>query len=915
MLIAFLLGIISPVDGQVVEAKANPTNATQSEENGIPTNRIIVKYKDGTSAPFTPSYTPQQIEDRVSAASAVELDYVRPMGEGDAHVLQLPERMPIAEVEAITQQIETLPEIEYAEPDRIYTVALDPNDIAYDNDNQWNLNGTWGINAPSAWDLTQGSSSVVVAVVDTGYTEHPELDGRLIEEGGDVYGYDFISFATEANDGNGRDTDPSDPGDWITDAENDDAPFVGCPVTDSTWHGTHVAGIIGAQTNNGADIAGIDWNAKILPVRVLGKCGGYLSDIADGMRWAAGLTVSGVSANLHPADIINLSLGGPGTCSLTEQNAITAIVEAGVVVVAAAGNDNINVSGYSPANCNGVISVAATDIAGQKAGYSNFGAGIHISAPGGDEDDEIVSTSNTGTTVPVDDALEEKSGTSMAAPHVSGVLALMFAVNPNLNPDQALQLLQNTAKGFPGGGSCNTTNCGSGIVDAAAAVAAAAAPDLIVTGYELRNEANNAVIAPADINDNEAFHIRLSIKNQGGDNAGLFYPGVFLDGKPNYGPDNDDYPFGQITYFNDFKIIYGSNGCLAYDPEENLDPMGDTCNAVRGNYTVFDFPPPLPAGASTTVDVYIGYTEEDYPNPDYDAVDVRTGLPDGNYQIYLYADPSGTVEESIEDNNEYGPIILNIDSETYPPTLLVNSVLPTSRTPYVGSPVTIYNTVINAGAYPASGVTLSMVNQPPGTFSYRQSNCSNNSLIGGINPSITIASGAVACYVLTFTPSAPFAASNVHIRAQASNAAGTNLLLGINTWLLRATSSAGPDIIALTTTTDFHQIACSGTKAFAVASSNVGTATTGNISVTANTGSTVLPLSISISETNPSTGVIIGDHILENIGAGENRTVVVFVTFHGCVSFDPANKRIFIEFRDASNNVVGSTSTAVSTNR
>ena len=169
--------------------------------------------------------------------------------------------------------------------------------------------------------------------------------------------------------------------------------------------------------------------------------------------------------------------------------------------------------------------------------------------------------------------------------------------------------------------------------------------------------------------------------------------------------------------------------------------------------------------------------------------------------------------------------------------------------------------------------------------------------------------------MLSFTPSAAFAATSVHIQAQGSNSLSTTLLTGINTWLLRATVSAGPDIIALTTTTDFHQVACSGAGAFAVALSNVGTAATGDITVTANTGSASLPLGILISETNPGTGTVIGDNILQAVGAGDNRTVGVFVTFNGCINFDPAVNRIFIEFRDASNNVVGSTSTAVSTGR
>ena len=249
------------------------------------------------------------------------------------------------------------------------------------------------------------------------------------------------------------------------------------------------------------------------------------------------------------------------------------------------------------------------------------------------------------------------------------------------------------------------------------------------------------------------------------------------------------------------------------------------------------------------------------------------------------------------------------------PTVLVNSILPTSRNIPVGTTATIFNTVINAGSSTAFGVTLSMNPLPTGTFAYQQTDCATNSIIGGPNPSLDVAPGGVLCYVLSFTPSAPFAATSVHIRAQASNAVPTTLLPGINTWLLRSTIVAEPDIIALATTTDFHQMACSGTNAFAVALANVGASATGDITIVANTGAATLPLSITIQETAYPTGVVIGDNILQNIIAGDTRSAVVWVTFNGCIPFDPAANRIFIEFRDAANNVVGSTSTAVSTNR
>ena len=261
------------------------------------------------------------------------------------------------------------------------------------------------------------------------------------------------------------------------------------------------------------------------------------------------------------------------------------------------------------------------------------------------------------------------------------------------------------------------------------------------------------------------------------------------------------------------------------------------------------------------------------------------------------------------------PITLSEQGALSIPTTLVNSILPTSRTASVSNTVTIFNTVINAGVSTAADLTLSVNPTPAGIFTYQQTDCATNTIIGSPNPSLDLAPGGVLCYVLSFTPNATFAATSVHIQAQASNASSTNLLTGINTWLLRSTAVAGPDIIALTTTTDFHQVSCSGVNAFAVALSNVGAVATGDITAVSNTGSATLPLSISISETDPATGVVIGDNVLQNVGGGENRTVAVFVTFNGCVTFDPAANRIFIEFRDASNNVVGSTSTAASTNR
>ena len=274
------------------------------------------------------------------------------------------------------------------------------------------------------------------------------------------------------NDGDGRDTDPSDPGDWIDAADIASGNFPDVGSANSSFHGTHVAGTIGAATDNGIGVAGINWVSKILPARVLGKCGGYLSDVADAIRWSAGLTVPGVPANANPARVLNLSLGGPGSCGATMQDAINDALTANAVVVVAAGNGNVDASQSTPGNCNGVITVGATGSAGERASYSNYGALVEISAPG-----TALSTVNTGATSPDSGAYDYafKSGTSMATPHVSGIASLMLSRNPALTPSQVISKIQTTARAFPTGTGrdCTTALCGAGIIDAGAAVLAA----------------------------------------------------------------------------------------------------------------------------------------------------------------------------------------------------------------------------------------------------------------------------------------------------------------------------------------------------------------------------------------------------------------------------------------------------------
>ena len=476
----------------------------QSARPDVPTGQIIIQYKSTTAA-FAAPAAADQIS-RLSTAAGVSMQYLRAMS-GDASVLSLPEALPLAQVQAICAKLMNLPEVAYAEPDQRLFPALTPNDTYYAN--QWDLFESNGINAPAAWDITTGVSSIVVADIDTGITNHADLSGRTVP------GYDFISDSRIANDGSARDSDPSDPGDWITAAENSSGFFAGCGVRNSSWHGTHTAGTIGANGNNGLGVAGINWHSRILPVRVLGKCGGTTSDIVDGLRWAAGLSVPGVPANPNPAKVANLSLGGSGSCDATWQNGINAVTAAGMVVVVAAGNSNSDAGSFQPASCDGVITVAATNRSGGRASYSNFGSKVEISAPGGQQSfsndpNGILSTLNTGTQGPVADTYIYYQGTSMATPHVTGVVSLMFSLNPALTPAQVLIILQNTARPFPGGSNCNTSLCGSGMLDAATAVNDVLPPIPAITDFSPASGSAGTSVTISGVNFTDVTAVRFN---------------------------------------------------------------------------------------------------------------------------------------------------------------------------------------------------------------------------------------------------------------------------------------------------------------------------------------------------------------------------------------------------------------------
>ena len=443
-----------------------PAHAQPSLAEPLPTDRLIVKYRaaEPGARAGAASADRQRLQGRAEEVArrwGQRLQHVR-VAALDAHVLRLERRLAYSEVARLAREIAAEdPNVEYAEPDRILTIQMTPNDTQYGQ--QWQyFEPTGGLNLPPAWDAATGAG-VVVAVIDTGFRPHADLAANVLP------GHDFIRDSGRANDGNARDADARDPGDWSS--------FGACgffsPSRSSSWHGTHVAGSIAAVTNNRSGVAGVAFDAKVLPVRVLGQCGGYTSDIADGMVWAAGGSVSGVPANPTPAKVLNLSLGGAGACDTTSQNAVNLARGRGAVVVVAAGNSNANASGFSPASCSGVIAVAATNRSGGRASYSNYGALVTVAAPGGDTRsgvaNGILSTLNAGSQGPGADSYAYYQGTSMAAPHVAGVAALMLSRNPSLTPDQVAARLRSTARAFPS--TCS--QCGAGIVNAAAAVTAA----------------------------------------------------------------------------------------------------------------------------------------------------------------------------------------------------------------------------------------------------------------------------------------------------------------------------------------------------------------------------------------------------------------------------------------------------------
>lgn len=459
--------------------------------------------------------------------------------------------------------LQALPEIEWAVEDRRHRIRAMPNDPLFlagrtattgaNTTTNANAVGQWFLGTPNAitpvaidalraWDREKGKPDIVVAVLDSGVVlDHPDLAGKLKP------GYDFVSDFDSAADGTRRDADPNDPGDATAAGECD--PWE--PAQKSSWHGTQVAGLIGAATDNGIGVASAGRNVSILPVRVLGKCGGYDSDIIAGMMWAGGLSSDvGIGRaraypNLYPARVINLSLGTQGNCSRAYLDVIGQLSQNGVTVVAAAGND----TGFgvaTPANCPGVIAVAGLRHIGTKVGYSNIGPEVSLAAPAGNCVNltgpclyPLVTTTNAGRNTPTtntySDGENASVGTSFAAPLVAATAALMIAANQDLSPADIKSILKRTARPFPRTGAelgvsackepssteqlecyCTTSTCGAGFLNTFEAVSLAA--DLAATQTSYRTnidiynaETNRLQMAKVEVGELSYFNVSVSV--------------------------------------------------------------------------------------------------------------------------------------------------------------------------------------------------------------------------------------------------------------------------------------------------------------------------------------------------------------------------------------------------------------------
>ena len=471
----------------------------------LPARGLIVKLKHATAHEVALAHGAGAHPDgarwqRVLDGAGVAPRRMTPSGSA-AQLLEFDRVLSGAEAARLAEALRRRSDVEWVVPNvRERRLQATPNDLLFTSPTDNPEGGQWWLfpyattpglrltgvpDLQSAWAVTPGTP-VVVAVLDTGITAHPELAGRVLP------GYDFVSEIEFSNDGDGRDPDAADPGDWVSQEDLQDPLYQqsGCIEEPSSWHGTVIAGQLAAITHNAQGVAAVNWNGRVLPVRVAGKCGATVADIVAGMRWAAGIAVPGVPSNPNPARIVNISFGGSAACDQAYQSAVDELFAHGVIVVAAAGNESG--APTRPASCERTVGVAALNRDGFKASYSNFGPAIDIATVGGDaadpndplSDSGLLTINNNGTTLPGEPDYAYVTGTSFASPIVAGVAGLMLSLNPALSAQQLVDGLTSQARphvlASPSLGACSasnptfcecsTTTCGAGILDARAAL-------------------------------------------------------------------------------------------------------------------------------------------------------------------------------------------------------------------------------------------------------------------------------------------------------------------------------------------------------------------------------------------------------------------------------------------------------------
>ena len=482
--------LVAPLAALAILASAvlTPALASADREPGVggaaesgvaATSQVVVRWSAESLGGETAAERRAALDDRarvaaVGRAAGRTAAFVRAFGlAGTTGVYRLDQPLGHA-APGIIRSLREIPGVVSAEADPIATIDALPDDPYASL--EWGDLGpadgsAYGIDAVGGWGTSTGTGTVI-AILDTGIRTHADLTGQT------VAGYDMISDTFTAGDGDGRDPDPADPGDFVTSQES-----VGhCSERNSSWHGTHVAGISSAAANNRIGVFGAAPAAKLQPIRVLGKCGGTFTDIADAVTWASGGAVLAVPPNATPAAVVNMSLGSDVTCPAFLQTAITAARGRGTLTVASAGNSGVSASQHTPSSCDGVVAVAATDSLGKRGVFggttsSNYGPAIDVAAPGVN----IPSTWNRGTTTPGTEAIGTGSGTSQAAPHVAAIAALLRTLRPTAQPAALERAITSATTAFAPDDSalgCPTVGCGSGIANAPAALAFLAAADI-----------------------------------------------------------------------------------------------------------------------------------------------------------------------------------------------------------------------------------------------------------------------------------------------------------------------------------------------------------------------------------------------------------------------------------------------------